>query len=67
MIAALRTHSGFTGFVGSVMGWMSYDFLRYSQIAAALLAALVSAGTAIIIAPKVVAQLRAWWRDRPWR
>jgi hypothetical protein len=49
-----------TGILGSITGWASVDFLRTAQIAAALLAALVSLGTAIIIAPKVWAQLRAW-------
>lgn len=61
MIATLRSHPALTGSIGTVTGWASVDLLRTSQIAAALLAALVSLGTAIIIAPKVWAQLRAWY------
>ena len=60
MIATLRSHPSVTGLIGTVTGWASVDLLRTSQIAAALLAALVSLGTAIIITPKVWAQLREW-------
>lgn len=60
MIAALRSHPSMTGILGTITGWASVDFLRYSQIMAAMLAALVSLGTAIIIAPKVWAQIKAW-------
>jgi len=67
MIATLRTHAGATGIIGTVTGWASVDLLRTSQIAAAILAGFVSLLTAVIIAPKAWAQLRAWWRDRPWR
>lgn len=62
MIDHLRNHAGTTGIVGTISGWASFDLLRTSQIAAAFLAALVSLGTAIIIAPKVWAQLRSWFR-----
>ena len=60
MIATLRSHPAMTGLIGTATGWASVDLLRMSQIAAALLAALVSLGTAIIITPKVWAQLREW-------
>lgn len=62
MLSMLRSHPGLTGSIGTVTGWASVDLLRTSQIAAAFLAALVSLGTAIIIAPKVWAQL-VQWRD----
>lgn len=60
MLEHLRNHAGTTGIVGTISGWASFDLLRTSQIAAAMLAALVSLGTAIIIAPKVWAQVAAW-------
>ena len=66
MITILRSHPIVTGIIGSITGWASVDFLRSAQIAAAGLAALVSLGTLIIIAPKVNAQLRSWWAQRPW-
>lgn len=61
MLSVLRSHPALTGSIGTITGWASVDLLRTSQIAAAFLAALVSLGTAIIIAPKVWAQLRAWY------
>lgn len=60
MIEQLRNYPGATGIVGTISGWASFDLLRTSQIAAAMLAALVSLCTVIIIAPKVITQLRAW-------
>lgn len=65
MIDHLRNYPGVTGIIGTISGWASFDLLRTSQIAAAMLAAIVSLGTAIIIAPKVIAQLRSWWTT--WR
>lgn len=62
MLDHLRNYPGATGIVGTISGWASFDLLRTSQIAAALLAAFVSFGTAIIIAPKVWAQLRSWYK-----
>ncbi len=67
MISHLRQHSGLTGILGSITGWASVDLLRASQVVAAMLAGFVSLLTAVIIAPKAWAQLRAWWADRPWR
>ena len=64
MLAILRNHTVTTGILGSISGWASVDFLRSAQIAAAFLAALVSLGTLIIIAPKVAAQLREWCQRR---
>lgn len=64
MIAQLRQHPALTGTLGTVTGWASVDFLRAAQFAAASLAALVSLGTLIIIAPKVWAQLHAWIKPR---
>ncbi len=61
MLEYLRNYPGATGIVGTISGWASFDLLRTSQIAAALLAAFVSLGTAIIIAPKVWAQVAAWF------
>lgn len=62
MLDHLRNYPGMTGIVGSISGWASFDLLRTSQIAAAMLAALVSLGTFIIIAPKIWAQLRSWFK-----
>lgn len=63
MIEQLRNYPGATGIVGTISGWASFDLLRTSQIAAAMLAAVVSLGTAVIIAPKVWAQLRSWYKS----
>ena len=54
MIDQLRNHPALTGLIGSGFGWLSFDLLRAAQIAAAMLAALVSIGTLIIIAPKIL-------------
>lgn len=72
MLDHLRSHPALTGFIGSISGWASFDFLSSSQIAAAFLASLVSIGTLVIIAPKIldaimllpekVAKFREWLR-----
>lgn len=66
MLAALRSHPGITSTIGTVTGWASVDLLRAAQIFAGLTAGLVSLCMLIIIAPKVCAQLAAWWAARPW-
>lgn len=65
MIVHLRNHPATTGLLGSVSGWAAVDWLRSAQIAAALLAALVSAGTFMIIAPRIldgIMAMPAKWR-----
>lgn len=65
MIVHLRNHPATTGLLGSVSGWAAVDWLRAAQTWAAALAALVSAATFIIIAPKVleaVMAMPAKWR-----
>ena len=57
MIDHMRNHPAITGLLGSGFGWLSFDLLRAAQIAAAMLAALVSIGTLIIIAPKILEAL----------
>lgn len=46
--------------LGAVSGWASFDLLRASQIAAAILASLVSICSIILIAPKVIGQVKRW-------
>lgn len=70
MIDRMRNHPAITGLFGSGFGWLSFDLLRSAQIAAALLAALVSLGTLIIITPRILEAIMAWpekWRKfRAW-
>lgn len=53
MIQSLSKFPGCTGVLSTVSAFATIDFLRMSQIAAAILAGLVSLGTFIIILPKI--------------
>jgi hypothetical protein len=70
MIDHMRNHPAVTGTFGSGFGWLSFDLLRASENAAALLAAAVSAGTLVIIAPKIMDAIMAlpekWRKFRAW-
>ena len=56
----LNAHPKYVAWLGAWSGWASVDFLRYSQIAAALLAAMVSVCALILTAPKAWAQVKEW-------
>jgi hypothetical protein len=53
IIAGLHKFPGYTGCLSTISAFATIDFLRMSQIAAAVLAGLVSLVTFIIILPKV--------------
>ncbi len=59
-IDALNAHPKYVAWLGTFSGWASVDFLRYSQIAAALLAGMVSICALILTAPKAWAQVKLW-------
>ena len=56
----LNAHPKYVAWLGAWSGWASVDFLRYSQIAAALLAAMVSVCALILTASKAWAQVKEW-------
>ena len=70
MIDHMRNHPAVTGLFGSGFGWLSFDLLRGAEIAAAMLAGLVSIGTLIIIAPKILEAImlfpEKWRKFREW-
>lgn len=61
-LVCLHSHPRIVALVGSLAGWASLDFLRIAQIAAAILAGLVSLCALILTAPKALAEVRTWWR-----
>ena len=61
---SLNAHPKYVAWLGAWSGWASVDFLRYSQIAAALLAAMVSVCALILTAPKAWAQVKEWLNAR---
>lgn len=65
----LSDHPRLVAILGAVSGWASVDFLRAAQIAAAVLASLVSLCALILTGPQAVAKvrdyLRRFFRKRP--
>lgn len=55
-------HPKLTSWVGVVAGWASVDLLRASQIAAAVLAGLVSLCALILTAPKAISEVKRWFK-----
>jgi len=55
-------HPKLTAWIGAVSGWASVDWLRASQITAAILAAMVSLCALILTGPKAVAEVRKWFK-----
>ncbi len=51
----------YTGMIGTVSGWASFDLLRTSQIFAGIMAGIVSGCTLIVVAPKALAVVCEWW------
>lgn len=49
----LNKFPGYTGILSTVSAWATVDFLRMSQITAAVMAGLVSFATFLIILPKI--------------
>ena len=62
VVATLHEHPRLVAITGAISGWGSFDLLRSAQIAAAILAALVSLCALILTAPKAVAELKRWFR-----
>ncbi len=58
---ALNDHPKITAWLGTLSGWAAVDWLRSSQIVAAVLAALVSLCALILTLPKVVAEIKSWF------
>lgn len=61
MFSHIERYPRVNSVIGAAAGWASVDFLRTAQITAAVLAALVSLCSLVLIAPKVVEQLRKWF------
>jgi hypothetical protein len=59
---ALHAHPRMVAFIGTLSGWLSVDYLKVAQFAAALMAALVSLCALILTLPKAVAEVRRWFR-----
>lgn len=64
VVSFFQEHPRVVSIVGAASGWASLDFLRYSQIVAATLAALVSVCALILTVPKAIAEVRSWFRPR---
>lgn len=62
LIETLQEHPRLVATAGALSGWASLDLLRTAQIAAAILATLVSVCALILTAPKAVAEVRRWFR-----
>lgn len=58
----LHDHPRIVASIGAASGWASVDWLRGSQVAAAILAALVSLCALILTAPRAVREVRSWFR-----
>lgn len=58
MASILRDHPGTVGSIGAGSGWLSVRMIQHAQFAAAVLAALVSLCTLIIIFPTVCDRLK---------
>jgi hypothetical protein len=54
---------GTTSLLGTLSGWSSVALLQAAQVAAAVLAALVSLASLILVAPRVCAEIRRWRRE----
>jgi len=68
VIAFWQGHPKLTVWIGTVSGWASFDFLRGAQIAAALLAAMVSLCALILTGPAAWAKVAGWvkgWFAKP--
>ncbi len=67
VINHVQSHPRITALVGVVSGWASVDWLRTSQIVAAVLASMVTLCSLILILPKVVQELCSWYEKiRSW-
>lgn len=62
LLSALDDHPRLVATAGAISGWAAVDWLRTAQIAAAILAALVSLCALILTAPKAVSEVRRWLR-----
>lgn len=60
-LTALSDHPRLLSIIGTVTGWASFDLVRAAQFTAAFLAGLLSLCSLILIAPKVLAELRRWY------
>lgn len=47
---------------GTATGWLSFDLLRTAQITAAILASVMTLCSIVLVVPKVVAEVRRWFR-----
>jgi predicted nuclease with RNAse H fold len=61
LIAVLDAHPRSVAIFGAVSGWRSLNLLHSAQVAAAILAALVSLCALILTAPKAVAEVKRWF------
>ena len=61
IITEIQLHPKITAWIGAISGWASVDWLRTSQLTAAILAAAVSLCALILTLPKAVAEVRSWF------
>lgn len=58
---ALQDNPRAVALFGTATGWLSLDLLRAAQITAAILASVMTLCSIILVAPKVVAEIRRWF------
>jgi hypothetical protein len=61
IIATAQDHPKVTAWIGTLSGWAGFNWLHTAQLAAAILAGLVSLCALILTAPKAVKEVRRWF------
>lgn len=61
LFTVANDHPKITAWIGTLSGWAAFDMLRTAQLAAAVLAGLVSLCALILTAPKAVKEVRRWF------
>lgn len=62
LILDIQQHPRVVSVFGSITGWLSFDALRSAQIIAAVLAALMTLCSLVLVAPKAITEVKRWFR-----